>query len=302
MHWIKSRFITPLQTAVMKWFDDDGAMLSGAMAYYGALSLYPLLLVLIAGFGWLSSVVPELQVRQQELFNVVEQNASSWLADQLRSILADVKVNASIGGPIGLAMLGVAALGVFVQIDAVFTHVWHQPESSKGLLGSIRTALIDRLTAFLMLLAVGLFIIVVWVVNLTLGGVVTYLERWAGEGLWLRVVQFAVSAGLNALLFTLVYKALPKARVPWRAAAIGGMFTAFVWQVGLRLLEMIVISRSYTAYGIIGSFLAIMVWMYYASAVFILGAELVHYYCPTEATTDAALTESHRGHRDHRER
>jgi membrane protein len=278
--WIKSHFVTPLTTAVMKWFDDDGAMLSGAMAYYGALSLYPLILVLIAGFGWLSSVVPELQVRQQELLNVVEQNASAWLADQLRSILADVKMNASVGGPIGLAMLGVAAIGVFVQIDAVFTHVWHQPDSpSKGVIGTIRTALVDRLTAFLMLLGVGLFIVVVWIVNLTLGGIVTYLERWAGEGLWLRVVQFAISAILNALLFTLVYKALPNARVAWRAAAIGGLFTAFVWQIGLRLLEMIVISRSYTTYGIVGSFLAIMVWMYYASAVFILGAELVHYCC-----------------------
>jgi membrane protein len=84
---------------------------------------------------------------------------------------------------------------------------------------------------------------------------------------------------LNSLLFTVIYKTLPNARVPWRAAMIGGLFTAFVWQVGLRLLEMAVISRSYTAYGIVGSFLAIMVWMYYASAVFIMGAELVHYYC-----------------------
>jgi membrane protein len=211
-------------------------------------------------------------------------------------ILAGVQSKAAIGGPIGLVMLGVAAIGVFVQIDAVFAHVWHQPETgTKGVLAAVRTALVDRLTAFLMLLGVGLFIVVVWVVNLALGGVVTYLERWAGEGTWLRVVQFGVSVGLNALLFTLVYKVLPKARIPWRAAMAGGLFTAVVWQIGLRLLEMIVISRSYTAYGIIGSFLAIMVWMYYASAVFVMGAELVHYYCCTnDIPTALTATENTR--------
>jgi membrane protein len=288
--WIKTGVVTPLKTATMKWLDDDGALLSAAMAYYGALSLYPLLLVLIAGFGWLSSMIPELHVRQQELLVIIEQNVSLWLADQLRAILAGVKASASIGGPIGLVTLAIAAIGVFVQIDAVFAHVWHQPESgAKGVVAAIRTALVDRLTAFLMLLSVGLFIVVVWIVNLTVGGVVTYLERWAGEGTWLRVVQFAVSVGLNALLFMLVYKVLPKARIPWIAAAAGGLFTAIVWQIGLRLLEMIVISRSYTAYGVIGSFLAIMVWMYYASAVFIMGAELVHYYCSTEEDKAAGI-------------
>jgi membrane protein len=277
---IQTRLFEPLRVVVNNWFSDGGPLMSAAMAYYGALSLYPLLLVLIAGLGWLSALVPNLDVRQQDLLEVVGQDISPWLAEQFGAILAGIKSNASIGGPIGLVTLAIAAIGIFVQIDDVFSHVWHQrEEASKGVIGTVRTVLWSRLTAFLMLVGLGLFIVVVWMVNLMLGGVVTYLEQWAGEGNWLRSSQFAVSTVLNALLFTLVYKSLPNAPVPWRAAAIGGLFTASVWQIGLRLLEMFLISRSYGAYGIIGSFLAIMLWMYYASAVFIAGAELVHYHC-----------------------
>lgn len=276
---IVARIFDPLRVSITNWVSDGGALLSAAMAYYGALSLYPLLMVLIAAFGWLSRIVPELRLRQLELLDVVEQNVSPWLASQLATILAGVKSQALIGGPIGIVTLVIAAIGVFVQVELVFAHVWHDATSKdSGIWAAVRTALYDRLTAFLMLLAVGLFIVLTWSVNLTLSALLTYFEHWAGNRGSVRIAQIMISMALNALLFTIVYKALPKPRIPWRASAIGGIFTSVVWQLGLRLLEMVVISRSYGAYGIIGSFLAIMLWMYYASAVFVVGAELVHYH------------------------
>lgn len=287
--WVLKRLFEPLRVSVTNWLSDGGALLSAAMAYYGALSLYPLLLILIAGLGWLSTVVPDLQLQQQQLLSVVEQNVSPWLAEQLATLLATVKSKAAVGGPIGIVTLVIAAIGVFLQVEEVFAHVWHDPKSSEsGIWTAVRTALFDRLTAFLMLLAIGLFIIVTWIINLAIGGLITYFENWAGEGRGVRAQQFVISIALNALLFTIVYKVLPKARVLWRQAAIGGIFTAVVWQLGLRLLEMFVISKSYSAYGIVGSFLAIMLWMYYASAVFIVGAELVHYHCCRHLGTNSS--------------
>ena len=84
-----------------------------------------------------------------------------------------------------------------------------------------------------------------------------------------------MTVGLNCLLFTVIYKILPKAAVRWRDAAAGGLLTALTWQIGQRVLESIVISNNYSAYGVVGSFLAVMLWMYYASAVILLGAEFV---------------------------
>jgi membrane protein len=80
---------------------------------------------------------------------------------------------------------------------------------------------------------------------------------------------------LNALLFTVIYRVLPKQSVRWRDALAGGVLVAIIWEVGQQLLAPLVIGEKYSAYGVVGSFIAVMLWMYYASAVLFIGAEFV---------------------------
>lgn len=61
-----------------------------------------------------------------------------------------------------------------------------------------------------------------------------------------------------------------------RAGLLCGVFVALTWQVGQHVLTSFVISDRYSVYGVVGSFIAVMVWFYYASAVLFLGAEIVH--------------------------
>ncbi len=49
--WLRNRLWPALKTSVVRWNRDDGAMLSAAMAYYAAFSLFPLCLVLVAAVG-----------------------------------------------------------------------------------------------------------------------------------------------------------------------------------------------------------------------------------------------------------
>ena len=81
---------------------------------------------------------------------------------------------------------------------------------------------------------------------------------------------------LNALVFTLLYRVLPKVTVSWRNALQGGLVAAVIWEVGRQLLAAFVIGQRYTsAYGVIGSLLAIMLWGYYSVAVVFVGAEFI---------------------------
>lgn len=74
----------------------------------------------------------------------------------------------------------------------------------------------------------------------------------------------------------IIYKVLPRVPVWWRDAARGGMLAAVVWEIGRWLLAWYVIAAKYSsAYGVLGSFIAMMVWVYYASTVLFLGAEFV---------------------------
>ncbi|HLJ11342.1 MAG TPA: YihY/virulence factor BrkB family protein [Planctomycetaceae bacterium] len=265
-----------LKAAAWNWSKNDGAMMSAALAYYASLSLFPACLLLIAGLGWLSHASAEFQGQQQQLLDMVERNASPWLAVQLKAMMTGIKTQAIIAGPLATLSLIVAAISVFVQLDNSFERIWGGPANkSRGIRAALQTALHDRIQAFLVLVGIGSLVFVVFFVNLLLSGIRPFVSQWfEGKVLW-NFLQIATTVALNWALFTALYKTLPKAAVGWGHAASGGLLAAVVWQIGQRLLEAFVISDHYTAYGVLGSFMAVMLWMYYGSAVLLLGAEFV---------------------------
>jgi membrane protein len=293
--WIRKRAWPIAVTTLTKWYEDDGDLLSAAMAYYAAFSLFPLCLVLIAGLGWVTRISPQLRTEQQRLLQLVAENIDPWVADQLTRVLAGVRTSAGVGGPVGLVTLILAAIVLFHQFESLFDRVWHLPKPARGgIWAVVRDALYDRLIAFVMLLAVGALLIVIFVTDLVLSAVRSYaLQLPAGSYAW-SGLQFAVTLSLSALLFTVIYKVFPRVTVRWREAFAGGVLVAMIWKLGMWALATLLIGEKYSVYGVVGSFIAIMLWIYYTSAVIFLGAEFVQTICascvpqrPPEAAPDA---------------
>jgi membrane protein len=91
-----------------------------------------------------------------------------------------------------------------------------------------------------------------------------------------RFFDTAVTIGLNGVLFGAVYHWLPKKKVHWMDAIRGGLLAACIWELGRTLLGMFFIGMRYTsAYGVIGSFIAILLWCYYGISILFFGAEYV---------------------------
>jgi membrane protein len=258
------------------WQEHDGFLLSAAMAYYAAFSLLPLCLVLIAILGYAMQWSARAQDARQQLFQNVEQTMGPWLAGQLESLLAGVSSKAGLGGRIGIITLLLAAIGIFLQLNYMFDKIWGTPGSpSRGWLGWLGSVLLGRLTAFLMLLAIGALLVGIFLADVVWAGLRSnVLKLPAGHAVWHWGQIFATLAS-NALLFGLLYKVLPKLPVRWRNALAGGALVSLVWYVGQRLLVAFVIGEGYSAYGVVGSFMAVMLWLYYASATIFLGAEFV---------------------------
>lgn len=278
--WFSRRVWSPLKATFENWNQHDGGLLSAAMAFYASFSLFPLLLVLIAGLGLAARFSAHGQNARQELLTVVDRNAGPWVAIQLKNILDGVEDKAGVGGPLGLAALIFAALGIFAQFENLFQRIWALPgPQSQGVLATLRSVLRERLVAFVMLLVVGALVIAIFIANLLLSGLQPHIVQWAGGAVAWRWGQVLISMSFNMLLFALIYKVLPKARVRWTEALAGGALVALVWEIGQRVLVRLVIGEKYSAYGVIGSFMAIMLWMYYASAMLFLGAEFVRAIC-----------------------
>jgi membrane protein len=270
------------------WRKHDGTLLSAATAYYATLSLFPLCLVLLAIFGIFGRHSAYLQGQEKVILETVRTNISPWLAGQLGTVLGDVQAQAALGGPMGLLFLVLAAIGIFVQLENLFDRIWEVPEPAvKGWLSSLRLALWDRLLAFLTLLAIGAMLMGVFFADIVFTAVRSLVGQLpAGRSAW-QIAQSLASIACDGLLLAIIYKVLPKVQVRWRDALGGGLVAAIVWSIGKYVLMSFVVGEKYSAYGILGAFIGLMFWFYYASTVVFLGAELVRALAPPPLPLDA---------------
>jgi membrane protein len=278
IHWLTQRFWPRLYRAATKWQQDDGLTWAASLAYYGAFSFFPLVLVILAGAGLVLSVSSSAQLHQQQLVKLIGEQTSPQLAEEVAKVLSGVKSSAAIGGPIGLATLVLGAIGIFMQLEAAFDRIWKVTDDNapkRTILRIIRTVLFTRLRAFLMLIGAGLIVLAAFIANMVLAGISRYTEQIPMGSLVFHVLQLGLSAFLNGLMFTIIYRVIPKRHVPWLQAIGGGLVAGVAWEIGRQLLALLIVGKSYTAYGVIGSFIILMLWFYYAGLVLLFGAEFV---------------------------
>jgi membrane protein len=259
---------------------------AASMGYYAAFSFFPLILVLLAGVGYVLRFSQQAQLQQEKLVALIGEQTSPALAHQLDTLLNGVQNNAGIGGPIGLITLILGAIGIFTQTDSAFDRIWKieaDPERKTGWLGMIRNVLLTRLRAFLMLVGLGLLVIVAFVAGTVVWSLVHFARGTPLAPLSYHLAGVGVSAALNTLFFTLVYRLLPKKPVRWVQAIEGGLVAGVAWEIGRQLMTLFLVGNSYTAYGVVGSFILMMLWFYYASNVLLFGAEFVE-VCSRAAT------------------
>lgn len=269
-----------IDQTMQEWNQDDGNRLAAAAAYYGAFSFFPLLLVLTAGLGFVLRYSVGAQDAQRRLILLIAQNTSVTLAGQMSTLLAEVKSQPGAGGPIGLIMLLLGAAGIFAEIDNAFARIWNVPPPKLvGVVATLRYTLVERLMAFVMLLAVGLLVVAAFLVGLAVSALQSLIPDEPSSQTLLTVIQIVVNILFNSLAFGVIYKVLPKPKVNWRDAFTGALVAAIVWEIGRQLLAAFIVGNNYNAYGLIGSFIALMAWIYYACTVLFMGAEFVQVLC-----------------------
>ena len=170
------------------------------------------------------------------------------------------------------------AMAIFVNFDSAFDVIWNvDPPESKGMLAAVKRVIFQRGLAFVMLLGLGVILIVVQVAGIAISAAAEMSDSLlpGGERLWTfgRVLLPLI---LNSAVFTLIYRLLPKPSVSWKEALQGGAFAGVVWEVGRQVLTLFLVGTKYSsAYGVVGSFIAVMLWIYYAVTVLFLGAEYI---------------------------
>lgn len=299
---LRTDFLPLLQQTWTDFQEDGAVQLGAALAYYTMFSIFPLLLLLISGLGFflssdLGSVLSD-QCQGEEVqacvLGVFGNNFSPEFSTTLGEVLEDISSQARTGSIIGIITLIFAASGIFGQLNLIFNRIWKIPTQSDkgGIVATIQKALTQKLTAFAMVIAAGILLIF----SLALTGIVDTLLRGIDNaplvgqvggindlpfigGFLGILVTTLVTIGVNALIFMILFKYLPNIKVAWKDVWIAALLTATLWEIAKRLLNLYISSGSYSsAYGVIGTALILMVWIYFSSQILFLGAEFSHVY------------------------
>jgi YihY family inner membrane protein len=243
---------------VKKYGDDNGGVLASNLAYSAFVSLFPLLLVLVTVLGLAASI--DAGFRQEILDAVASQ--VPLIGHQLTGSVHALRRSSIIGLVVGLAGLvwgttGLAQSGLFAM-----EQVWNVP-------GPARPGYLQRLgrcLTFLGLLAAGV------VVTTGLASLNTYGQKAAGYVVLAEVLAAVVNAGM----FMAVYRALTPKGVParklWPGAAVAGVAWTLLQILGTYLVHHYLSSDS--LYGVFGTVLGLMAWIYLAVQVTIYAAEI----------------------------
>jgi membrane protein len=271
------QFANDLRQAAVRWNEDDCNVMAAATAYYLGLSFFPLLLVLLAGLSLFFQYTHLGQDAQANLLMAISQNMSEQLAGYVKQTLELVNNRSSINGPIGLATMMITSLAAFGQLEYAFDHIWGAPQSeSKSMIRYALDFLAQRGRATLVLFASGVVIVIVFIAGTIFSTVQSKIESVVDLPNWVSSAGLIpLTFAINFAVFTLLYRLLPRVPIRWVRAAQGGLLTAINWEIGRQLITILVSRGSYSAYGVVGAFLAVLLWCYYAVAIVLLGAEYI---------------------------
>lgn len=257
--------------ATSAFFASEALTHAAALAYYTALGMSPLLVLLL----WLATFVGD--ETRQELLVQIQGLVGPEGGKAVGAIVENAKANPGLGsvaGLVSLATLLFSVSSVFGQLQYALNRLWNvkAAPSASGW----------RLWIRKRLLSIGTFVSMgfLMVTSLSLTAAVTVVAEHAHDVLpgldvvW-QVVTALLALGVSALVFALVFKVLPDVKLAWRDVAVGALVTAVLFSLGRELIGLYLGQSSVgSAYGAAGSLVVLLVWVYYASLVVFFGAQI----------------------------
>ena len=255
--------------AVEAFVSDNVSRLGAALAFYTTLAVSPLLVITIAIAGF---VFHDGQARQR-IMNEVETLAGPAVPKALQTVEPPTMNSTGVlATAVGLAALIYGAVNVFQHLQSALNSIWRvNPVRHRTWTSLLRA----RLLSFATVLMTGFLLLVSLVVSAVLSWLsVRTVERLGLPMVALHAVDYGLSFAVVALLFALMFKLLPDARIAWRHVWLGAVVTAFLFTVGKGALGLYLgHARVTSTYGAAGSLVALLLWCYYAAQIVFLGAE-----------------------------
>jgi membrane protein len=279
-----------LKQTFTDWSNDKVPRLGAALAYYTVFSIVPLLVIIIAIIGLFFGQEAAQGYIIDQIAGLVGEQSANAIKDMIQR--ANQPSTGIVATVIAIVTLLFGASGLFGQLQDALNSIWGvEPKPDRGIWGMIQ----DRFLSFMAVLGTGFLLLV----SLVLSAALSAFGKWFGgwlpvPELVLQVLNFVISFGVITVLFAMMFKLLPDARIAWSDVWIGAAITALLFTIG-KLLIGLYLGKSDvgSAYGAAGSLVIVLVWVYYSSQILLFGAEFTQVYANTSGArivpTDQAI-------------
>jgi membrane protein len=258
--------------AISAWIDHDAASMGAALAFYTLFSIAPILVIAVAVAGYVFGPhVAETQVLKQ-LSALIGDTGANAVRDLLLS--AHFSDKKGFAAAVGVITLLVGATSVFGELQNTLDRIWNTPKKKHAVVSwqFIR----GRVLSIGLVLGVGFLLLVSLVASAALAVLESLLGNFMTQWSVIlpAVLDFTLSFAMTTLLFAMIYKYVPREKLAWSDVWIGALVTALLFTIG-KFLIGIYLGRSAfnSAYGAAGSIVILLLWIYYSTQIFLLGAE-----------------------------
>ncbi|WP_404789579.1 YihY/virulence factor BrkB family protein [Altericista sp. CCNU0014] len=264
-----------LRQTFKAWNEDKASRLAAALAYYTVFSLTPLISITLTIVG----VVFGQEAARGEIVAQMQGLVGRQSAQAIETAIANISQD-SLSGLASILNIGVllfAASGVFTELQGALNTIWEvAPKPGKA----IRVFIHQRLLAFLMVMAIGLLLLASLMLNTFLVAISSLFVNFlpGGSVPW-QLLNTIGSFIITTLLFGLIYKYLPQAKIAWSDVWIGALMTATLFSIGKFALGFYLGHNSFSsAFGAAGSLVFVVAWVFYSAQILFFGAEFTHAY------------------------
>ncbi|WP_417867216.1 YihY/virulence factor BrkB family protein [Xanthomarina gelatinilytica] len=258
------------------WDASNPFRLSAVVAYYAVLSMPGLLVIIINLVGSVWGV----EIVQGKLTDEISSALGRDAAESIQTMMIETQNEnkSTMATILGIATLIFGATGVFYHLQLSLNQIWQV--GSKNSMTFLKM-LWSRARSFAFILAMGFLLLISFLITAAISVLTDYIQSLFPDLIVYIafVMDFIVSVGIISVLFAMIFKFLPDAKISWKTVWIGAVITSVLFVLGKFLLGLYFgEANPGSTYGAAGTIVLILLWVSYSCLILFFGAQFTWVY------------------------
>lgn len=268
-----------------RWAGDNMPSMSASLAFHALLSMAPLLLVLVAALRFIFSK----DVIEQHILAQVARSIGPEAVDGVRIVLRNAvegRANAIFIGGGTIILLLVFSAGFFRQLIHALNIVWRVHEEKAGIVQGLIRLVRGHFLAFAMVICIVLYLYATVLIKaVAIVPEQAFLRAFPAAASLLPRLPHYLAPVILFVLFALLFMVLPARKISLRDVWAGSLLTTILFVACYRLIQSYLRYAAVTSYyGAAGSFIVILLWIYWSAMILLFGAEFSKAYAERYGT------------------